>query len=423
MPVPEKLGPFKALREKLNAARKDRAFLKERSRQQRVAQQQRRRWENAQKAAEKKHNFSHLLDLPGVWLAKRRRRKILQEANRQYAQLGDAPPLTPVARMRKAVRTRLDRATADRERLWRRLAGAMGVVAAASLVCSLVIYFRFTPSRPLVTIGSRVIEKREYQNALDAAAGKPVLTDLVFSELIRQAAARAGLAPTPAQIDTRLSEIEQQGTPLPDGLDAAQIRVKVGLRLALENLRTQGISASDAEIADFYRKNAAQLTQPARVKNILVLTRSEFEAQAATDLLAKGRTAAEIAAQSDMRVAGENGFHLSLDNLPLPLRQKVRGTELALHPNQIATVPLGSVFLTIKCLHKDEASQPPLSQIRDKVAALVKLSKAPSANVELARLYQANRPRFDIERYNAYFNDVEQTDLTPLVTKTKTAGS
>ncbi len=412
MATSEKPSPLKVLRKRLDAARKDRAFLKERRRLQNASQMQRRLWENKQKSAERERSISQVLDLPGTWLEKRRAKKRRQEEKRQYAELGTGPqtPKTLPGRINQAARVRFAAMTANRERLWRRVAGALGVAAAALLVSNLVIYSRFTPTRPLVTIGNRVIQRREYQAELDDAAGKAVLTKIVYTELIRQAAAKAGVTPTPAQIDTRMEEMARHGTPLPEGMDPAQIRDSLGLRLALENLRVQGIPASDGEIADFYQKNAALLAQPGSVQSILALTPSEFEAQTATALLAKGATAPEMAAQPDMRVDGQNGFHLNMNAMPDAMRQKLRQTALAMQPGQITTMPLGNAFLTIKCLHKEAPDQPPLSQVREEIALMVKLNKAPSANAELARLYQANRPNFDMERYSAYFADVEHVN-------------
>ncbi len=401
LPAPEKPGVFQTLRKKMNAARKDRAFLKER-----------RRWEKAQKASGRKRDFLQFLDLPGEWLARRRAKKSLRADERQFARHGAAlpPPQTLAGRMFRAFPARF--AAEDREKLWQRIAGAFAALAAALLVCCLLIYFRLTPTRPLVTVGSRVIQKGEYQAELDAAAGKPVLTKMVFAALIGQAAAKAGVTPTPGQIDVRLSEMALHGTTKPEDMDTAHFRERVGLSMALENLRTQGIGASEAEIADFYRKHAAQLAQPGQSQTLLVMSRTEFEAEATAGLLAKGATAAELAAMPDRQVDGENGFHLSLNSVPPQERPKLRAMAHAMRSGQITTVPFGTVFLTIKCLHKDAPNLPPLSQIRDEVAAIVKLSKAPSADTELARLYQANRPNFDIERYRAYFDGVDHADLS-----------
>ena len=295
---------------------------------------------------------------------------------------------------------------AGRARLWRRAAGGLGAVAAVSLAGNLLMYARFTPARPLVTIGGRAIPKRLYEAELDDAAGKPVLTKLVYAELIRQAAAKARVTPTPAAIDARLAEMGRRGAPPP--ANAARMRERVGLGLALENLRMQGIPATDAEVADFYRRNAAALALPAQVQSILVVTRSEFEVQTATHLLSQGKSASEMAAQPDTRVDGEDGFHLPLEALPPALHRRIVLTALAMRVGQILTLPLGADFLTIKCLHKDVPDHPALSQVRDEVARQVRLGKAPTDEAEMAALYRANPPRFDIDRYAVYLDGPAQ---------------
>ena len=411
MADPEKPSLRENFRQRLEAARKDRAFLLQRKQKERALQQERTLWEKEQKALEKKLTPS-FLDLPGLWLERRRIQKLIQEADRQYAELGELPlpPKTLAGRMGRAARLWFAGITEDRERLWRRMAWTLGAAFALSVAANLALYYHYTPGRPLVTIGNRVIQKREYQADLEAAAGKSVLIKIVFTELIQQAAAKAGVTPTPAQVEARIADLERHGAPIAMGADKQQLRQSVGLTLALENLRIRGVPASDAEIEDFYRKNAAQLAQPARVKSILVVTPTEFEAQTATGLLAKGKTAAEMAAQPNMRVDGENGFHIDLNALPDALHQSILDQALAMRAGQITTLSLGGAFLTIKCLQRDAPDQPPLPEIRDQIARLIKLSKAPSADTEMALLYQANPPKFDVTRYAAYLNDVQHVD-------------
>lgn len=307
-----------------------------------------------------------------------------------------------------------------KEKLWRRTALLLGAVAVLSVAGNLLMYFRFTPARPLVTIGHRVIRNREYLAQLDGAAGRPVLTRLVFTELIHQAAAKAGVTPTGAQIDARLAEMKRRGQAPANG-PSPEYRDGLALDLALENLRVRDVTASDAEAAAFYKKYAAQFTQPAQVESILVLTRSDYAAQTAAGLLAKGKSAPAIAAQPDMRVDGQDGFHLDLSPLPPAMHQSVVKTALAMRPGQITTLPLGNAFLTIKCLHSLPGNLPPLAQVRDLVTRLVKLQKAPSANAEMALLYKANKPDFDIDRYAAYFAGVDRADTPAPPPAPKTA--
>jgi hypothetical protein len=307
--------------------------------------------------------------------------------------------------------------------LWRRLAWLAAGVAAVSLTANVLMFFRYTPARPLVTVGSTVIHSRDYQTQLDAAAGRPVLTRMVFSELVKQAGAKAGVTPTAAQIDARITELQRQGALQENVTEEA--REGLALDMTLESLRTAGVTASDAEIADFYRRNAARLGRPAQSRSILVLTDSDLLADNAAGLLRQGKSEAEIAAQPGMQVDGEQGFRLNIAAMPSPLQKKVTGVVMALQPGQMTTLPLGTNFLTIKCLSRLPRVLPPLSQIQDEVARLVKLQKAPSASEEMVRLYQANRPDFDIDRYAAYFTDIDNAapgkTASPAIHKTASA--
>lgn len=296
-----------------------------------------------------------------------------------------------------------------REKRWRQAALLLGAVAAVSVVGNVLMYFRFTPARPLVTVGNHVIHDREYRALVDNAAGQPVLTRLVFSELIQQAAAKADVTPSAAQIDARLAEMQRQGQ-APAGTVSPDFRTNLALNLALENLRIAEIPASGAEVAAFYRQHAAVFAQPAQASSVLVVTQQEYLAQTAASLLAKGKTPAQMAAEPDMKVDGQDGFRLNLAALPPVAHQAVVSAALAMRPGQIKILPVGNAFLTIKCLSSHPGSLPALPEVRDRAVRLVKLQKAPTEGAELALLYKTNTPRFDIDRYAAYFSGIAGTD-------------
>ena len=305
--------------------------------------------------------------------------------------------------------------------LWRPLALVFGALALAGIVGMVLMYFRYTPARPLVTIGGHVIPRGEYLAKLDEVAGRPVLTKIVYSDLVRQAATKAGLMPTPAQIDARLADMQRRGQTLPPGDSVSDLRDGVALDIALENLRIAGVTVTDAEIADVYKRNTAKLTVPAQVQSILVVTQSAFAAQAAAGLLAKGETAAQVAAQPEMHVDGENGYHLNLSGLPPTLHDKIVNMALGMKPGQITTLPVANAFLIVKCLQKAPAHLPALPEIKDQLARAIKLQKAPSAAVEMVTLYKANKPSFDMDRYATYFSDIDRAQITPAPAAPKTA--
>lgn len=121
-----------------------------------------------------------------------------------------------------------------------------------------------------------------------------------------------------------------------------------------------------------------------------------------------------------MKVDGQDGFHLDLAALSPATHQAVVSAALAMKPGQIKVIPLGNIFLTVQCLSRHPGSLPPLPQVRDRVARLVKLQKAPTGSAEISALYRTNTPRFDIDRYAAYFSGIASTEvpLPPAVPKT-----
>ena len=109
----------------------------------------------------------------------------------------------------------------------------MTALAILSLLANALLYFRFTTLRPLVTVGSKVITKRQYLAVMDETAGKAVLNKMVYDELVTQAAAKAGVTPSSDAID---AYIEQVGRANPQAVTAPiwTLRQNAATALALE---------------------------------------------------------------------------------------------------------------------------------------------------------------------------------------------
>ena len=306
---------------------------------------------------------------------------------------------------KKALRAALNSETLQNPTLRRWATRVLGIIAIVALIGDVALYNRFSPFRPLVTIGHRVVRQREYMADLDGTAGKAVLSRIVYDELIQQAADKANVQPAPRDVDARLADMRRHATrALPP--DAA-IWDQVRLQLALENLRLRGVTATDAEIAAYYDRHKAQFGTPARAHTTLVVTRSAADAARAAGFMAQGKTEGEIAAQSGMRVAGVNGFRVNLGALPPALRAPIEQAAFTMPLNQIKTFRLAAdAYITLQTHSRDTQVIPPLAQVHDQVARLVRLQKAPSERDELVALYHANPPSFDMARYGSYFSDV-----------------
>lgn len=276
-------------------------------------------------------------------------------------------------------------------------------LATVSLLANVVLFMRWSPSRALLTVGKHIVSKRDYEANLDAAAGKAVLSRMVVAELIRQAAAQAGVTPTAADIDTRTALLRRQGA-LP-GQPAQDLRDAIGQNIALENLRMRGISVSDADIAAEYAKHPERFRLPSQTSATLVVAASPDKAAQATHLLQTGVTPAAIAAVSGLQVDGMNGFALPAGALSPGLRQVILG----MHDGEVKVfAPRGSgASLVARANSHTAGTLPPLPQVRDLVAREIRLQKAPTAPAELLTLYTANKPVFDMTNYQPYLGDLE----------------
>jgi hypothetical protein len=280
-------------------------------------------------------------------------------------------------------------------------------VAAVSVLVNIVLFMRWSPSRALLTVGKHTVSKQDYEANLDAAAGKAVLSRMVVAELIRQAAAQAKVTPTAADIDARIALLRRQGAIPPQ--PAADLRDSIGQRLALENLRMQGIRVSDADVAAEYAKHPDKFRLPAQMSATLVVAAGADKTAQATYLLGTGVAPSAVAAVPGLQVDGINGFALPAGALSLGLRQAI----LRLHDGEVKVFssrgsrPGAGAFLVVRANSHVAGILPPLPQVRDLVARETRLENAPSAPTELLTLYAANKPVFDMTNYQPYIGDLE----------------
>ncbi len=288
------------------------------------------------------------------------------------------------------------------------------VLAGVSVLANVVLFVRWSPSRALLTVGKHTVSKRDYEANLDAAAGKAVLSRMVVAELIRQAAARAGVTPTAAEVDARIALLRRQGA-LP-AQPAADLHETVEQNLALENLRMQGISVSDTEVAAEYAKHPEKYRLPTQMSATLVVAASPDKAAQATHLLGTGVTPSAIAAVPGLQVDGVGGFALPAGALSPELRQTILG----LHDGQVKVfASRGSgASLVVRANSHTAGVLPPLPQVRDLVVREIGLQKAPSAPAELLTLYAANKPVFDMTNYQPFLGDLDAaaSHLPPAMT-------
>ncbi len=292
----------------------------------------------------------------------------------------------------------------------------LAVVVVLSLTANALLYFRYSTSRPLVTVGSEVITKKQYQDQLEHQAGQEVMSKMVFTRLVNQAAAREGVIPTAKDVDDRIQEISRRAPQLlapyiQDPSKMADFRQDLATTLALDNLRIKNIAISPAELTAYYAKHKADFALPQQVKTVAVVTQSQVDADTATDMLRQKQPVDAIARQPRLNVVGVNGYNPDLEaSLSPTFKKEFADYFQKAKIGDIKTFHEGHWFLTFQETQNSGAVIPPLAQIHDQVEHQARLAQAPPPQQEMARLYQAVKPTFHYnqELYESYFAGVQR---------------
>ena len=289
-------------------------------------------------------------------------------------------------------------------------------ILAALLVCSLVANYlefeRYSSSRPIVRIDDRVITRKAYQDQLDYKFGKSVLTKLAVETLVEAAAAKAGVTPDDKAVDHRMAQIEQRAPAAfvaakQDPVKMTELRRGFQTEIALENLRIKDVSASDAEITAFYEKHRASFQRLAQIKTTMAVTETAFDGETAAELLRQGMSADVIAQRPRIKVVGVGGFALPT-HLPAGLANRIDQTAARMPVGKVTILPVGKDFLIFRVQSRVPTSIPPLSAIKPDIDRLIRLEKAPSSDLELARLYKNANVTFEVDKYEPYLYDLAE---------------
>lgn len=291
--------------------------------------------------------------------------------------------------------------------------GALVALALISLSANALLYLRYSSRRPLLRIRGAVITKKQYFDLLESRYGQPVLSKLVMEEVVRQAAERARVWPTDKEVEARLVELQRIApqTLGPDSSDPDRrqaLEREVASSIALENLRIGGVSVSEAGIAAFYRANRKAFTPPPQAGAIVVVTAGRVDAAIAADLLRRNMPPQVIARQPRLNVVGLNNFNPAWQSLPAGELARLGSHVLRMKPGTVAVFPVQGMFVTVRVRQQSPGTPPPLSKIRDRVARLARLDKAPGAEVTLARLYRDAHVTFETGHYAGYFDAFEK---------------
>jgi foldase protein PrsA len=237
----------------------------------------------------------------------------------------------------------------------------------------------------VAVVGKQRITKSEFYKELEAGAGAEVLEGLITQAVIRQAAAAQGLNPSKSDVDAELELVRQQ---FPDaasfqaalqqsGMTEEDLRENIFTSLALENLATQGVSASNEEVEDYYQAHKEEFGQPEQVRARHILVDTKQEADNIRAKLDSGADFATLALQysKDQQTknrGGDLGYFTKGE-----MMREFEEAAFALQPGETSD-PVETLYgyHIIRVEDHKQAVIPPLGDVRNEVERAVKRQKA-----------------------------------------------
>lgn len=255
-------------------------------------------------------------------------------------------------------------------------AAIVTIVAVVSLIGNFLLYNRYSSQRPLITVNDQVIRRKDLDDRLDYMYSNGILRQMIYSDLVMQAAQKEGVVPTEADVDKAFDQIKRTSPAIisnAEKLDPTLVYFRQALKtnLALNNLRAKDVQVSDQEVEAFYQEHRPQFALPQQTEAILVVASDQVGAQTAQRLLGNNVAPAVIAETRGLRVIGVNAPVSG--TMPTAVSQQL----LAAKPGQICTIPVGGAYLVGKITKVTPQQIPTLDQIRPQVEMAVRLTKAP----------------------------------------------
>ena len=273
------------------------------------------------------------------------------------------------------------------------------LVAAGMFILGLVIGVAVMRHRTqsktiIVSVNGATITRDDLFNQMQIAAGAATVHTMVQNLLQVQFAAKKGLAPTQAQIDSEYAKMAARPNfaqaLAQNSMTEGDFKEALRVQLAETNVITQGVTATDADAQAYYKAQSdpnnlkAQFYHPAEVSLRAIATPTQPLAQKALAELAS-QTPFELAANTystdTSRTNGGLLAPLAFGRSPLhqapALEQSVFAMKVG---DQIGPVSFAGKWWIFRCLNKAPATTTPYAEVQDQCLTGAKLVKGTAQN-------------------------------------------
>lgn len=140
----------------------------------------------------------------------------------------------------------------------------------------------------VATVNGQPITRFEFNQALEAQAGKQVLTTMVTEKLIFQEAEKKGVTVSQQEVDTAMKQVTdslaKQGQTLDQalalqGMTKNEFVERIKIQKLVEKMFAKNITVSDKEIDDYLDQNKDALPQDQKPEDLRASVKKQLEQQ------------------------------------------------------------------------------------------------------------------------------------------------
>jgi len=220
----------------------------------------------------------------------------------------------------------------------------------AAIVLAVVATVVGCGNSPVAVVDGVKITEKEFTDRLVSMAGHDVLRDMIDRELIRQAAADAGVEITAEQLDQEIEQAKEQFDSEEQfnqwlasrNLTQEQWRDHVRMALTTRELALKDVQYTDESLKQFFEENKEGFARPALVSLSEIVVNSEEDAREVLAELEKGETsfgdlARRYSLSPTTKDRGGERPEMPIEQIPIePIREAARSLPIGQASEPIA---------------------------------------------------------------------------------------
>ena len=267
----------------------------------------------------------------------------------------------------------------------------IAVVAALAVVA--IVWVVITNATAVAIVNGQRITRRAFVDRLEQVTGEQVLSDLINEQLIGQAAKKAKITVTSAEVEAEMERLREQIGPSFDsvlaqyGMTVEDLQKNMELNLLVFKVSTKDVTVSEDALMSFFEEHKSDYDQPEMVKASHILVETEEKAKEIKKKLAEGADFAELARSEStdpMSAAegGDLGFFARGRMVP-----EFEKAAFAMSPGQ-TSAPVKSEYgyHIIRVTDRKDAHEATFDDVKDDIERTIKGNQAKSAQALASEL-------------------------------------